>query len=61
MCVCVCVLWCVCTQVPGLTVMRDVAIAKSEYGERAVTKIQDFQVSTSMRSGECVYVCVPTA
>lgn len=31
--------------IPGLTIMRDVAIAKSEYqpGERAVTKIQDFQ------------------
>ena len=32
---------------PGLIVMRDVAIAKSEFqaGERAITKIQDFQVS----------------
>ena len=33
-------------QVPGLTVMKDVAIAKSEFkpSERAITKIQDFQV-----------------
>ena len=32
--------------VPGLMLMRDVAIAKSEFkgDERAVTKIQDFQV-----------------
>lgn len=32
--------------VPGLAIMRDVAIAKSEFraDERAVTKIQDFQV-----------------
>ena len=30
---------------PGMVIMRDVAIAKSEYqdDERAVTKIQDFQ------------------
>ena len=30
--------------IPGLLVMRDVAIAKSEFkpGEKAVTKIQDF-------------------
>lgn len=30
---------------PNLVVMRDVAIAKSEFveGEKAVTKIQDFQ------------------
>uniref|UniRef100_A0A914XKT6 phytanoyl-CoA dioxygenase n=1 Tax=Plectus sambesii TaxID=2011161 RepID=A0A914XKT6_9BILA len=30
---------------PGITIMRDVAIAKSEFvaGEKAVTKIQDFQ------------------
>lgn len=33
-------------QVPGLTVMKDVAIAKSEFvqGEKAVTKLQDFQI-----------------
>lgn len=32
-------------KVPHLVVMRDVAIAKSEFvpGEKAVTKIQDFQ------------------
>ena len=32
--------------VPGLAIMKDVAIAKSEFraDERAVTKIQDFQV-----------------
>ena len=32
--------------VPGLAIMRDVAIAKSEFraDERAVTKIQDFQL-----------------
>ena len=32
--------------IPGLAIMRDVAIAKSEFraDERAVTKIQDFQV-----------------
>ncbi|XP_034018817.1 phytanoyl-CoA dioxygenase, peroxisomal [Thalassophryne amazonica] len=32
-------------QVPGMTVMRDVAIAKSEFipDEKAVTKLQDFQ------------------
>ena len=32
-------------KVPGLIIMKDVAIAKSEYqaDERAVTKIQDFQ------------------
>ena len=33
--------------VPGLTIMRDVAIAKSEFrgDERAITKLQDFQVT----------------
>lgn len=33
-------------EVPGLAIMRDVAIAKSEFrgGEKAVTKVQDFQV-----------------
>jgi len=32
-------------KVPGLLVMRDVSIAKSEFveGEKAVTKLQDFQ------------------
>lgn len=32
-------------KVPGLVVMRDVSIAKSEFveGEKAVTKLQDFQ------------------
>ena len=36
--------------VPGLAIMRDVAIAKSEFraDERAVTKIQDFQVLTRL-------------
>ena len=31
--------------VPGLTIMKDVAIAKSEFtpGQKAVTKIQNFQ------------------
>lgn len=33
-------------QVPGLTIMKDIAIAKSEFGtnERAVSKLQDFQL-----------------
>jgi len=32
--------------VPGLQIMRDVAIAKSEFisGEKAITKLQDFQI-----------------
>ena len=32
-------------EVPGMTIMRDVAIAKSEFtpGQKAITKIQDFQ------------------
>lgn len=32
-------------KIPGLVIMRDVSIAKSEYvqGEKAVTKLQDFQ------------------
>ena len=32
-------------KVPRLVIMRDVAIAKSEFvaGEKAITKIQDFQ------------------
>lgn len=32
-------------KVPGLLVMRDVSIAKSEFveGEKAVTKLQDYQ------------------
>ena len=31
-------------KVPGMTVMKDVAIARSEFatGEKAITKIQDF-------------------
>lgn len=31
--------------VPGLTIMRDVAIARSEFvpGQQAITKLQDFQ------------------
>lgn len=31
-------------KIPGMTVMKDVAIAKSEFlqGERAITKVQDF-------------------
>ena len=34
---------------PGLTIMKDVAIAKSEFdtNERAVTKIQNFQVKAT--------------
>ena len=33
-------------QSPGLTIMKDVAIAKSEFvaDERAITKVQNFQV-----------------
>jgi hypothetical protein len=36
-----------CVQVPGMIMMKDVSIAMSEYqeGERAINKIQDFQVS----------------
>lgn len=32
-------------KIPGLVIMRDVSIAKSEFvqGEKAVTKLQDFQ------------------
>lgn len=32
-------------EVPNLTIMKDVAISKSEFvsGEKAITKIQDFQ------------------
>ena len=42
---------------PGLVVMRDVAIAKSEFvpGERAVTKIQDFQYDDVLFD----YCCLP--
>ena len=34
------------SQIPGLTIMKDVAIAKSEFNpdESAITKIQNFQV-----------------
>ena len=37
-------------QSPGLTIMRDVAIAKSEYvaNESAITKVQNFQVKRSV-------------
>lgn len=50
----------ICTgkvKVPGMTVMRDVAIAKSEYvqGERAITKLQDFQ-NDEVLFGYC---CLP--
>ena len=42
--------------VPGLIIMRDVAIAKSEFlqDERAITKIQDFQVYSAV----CVYAFI---
>lgn len=32
-------------KIPGLVIMKDVSIAKSEFveGEKAVTKLQDFQ------------------
>jgi phytanoyl-CoA hydroxylase len=44
-------------KVPGLTIMRDVAIAKSEFvpGEKAVTKIQDFQFDDVLFE----YCCLP--
>ena len=43
--------------IPGLTIMRDVAIAKSEFtpGEQAVTKIQNFQNDDVMFE----YCCLP--
>ena len=39
-------LCCGADKTPGLTIMKDVSIAKSEFGkkERAITKIQNFQV-----------------
>ena len=44
-------------KLPGLTVMKDVAIAKSEFveGEKAVTKIQDFQHDDVLFE----YCCLP--
>ncbi|KAK7499984.1 hypothetical protein BaRGS_00008832 [Batillaria attramentaria] len=44
-------------QVPGLLIMRDVAIAKSEFvpGERAITKIQDFAYDDVLFE----YCCLP--
>ncbi|XP_025106178.1 phytanoyl-CoA dioxygenase, peroxisomal-like [Pomacea canaliculata] len=44
-------------QTPGMTIMRDVAIAKTEFvpGEKAVTKIQDFQNDEVMFE----YCCLP--
>ena len=43
--------------VPGITIMRDIAIAKSEFvpGEKAVTKLQDFQ-NDDVLFGYC---CLP--
>lgn len=40
-----------------MTVMKDVAIAKSEFmqGEKAVTKIQDFQLDDELFA----YCCLP--
>ncbi|KAK7102183.1 phytanoyl-CoA dioxygenase, peroxisomal-like [Littorina saxatilis] len=44
-------------KVPGITIMRDVAIAKSEFvpGEKAITKLQDFQ-NDDVLFGYC---CLP--
>ncbi len=44
-------------QVPGMTVMKDVAIAKSEFleGEKAITKIQDFTNDDELFE----YCCLP--
>ena len=44
-------------QVPGMTVMKDVAIAKSEFleGEKAITKIQDFCYDDELFE----YCCLP--
>ncbi|XP_070558703.1 phytanoyl-CoA dioxygenase, peroxisomal-like [Ptychodera flava] len=44
-------------QVPGITIMRDVAIAKSEFvpGEQAITKIQDWASDPVMFE----YCCLP--
>lgn len=43
--------------VPGLTIMKDIAIVKSEYveGEKAITKLQDFQNDDVLFS----YCCLP--
>ena len=47
-------------QVPGLVVMKDVAIAKSEFraDETAITKIQDFQVRRCLSRVAC-YIAGP--
>ena len=44
-------------KVPGMTVMKDVAIAKSEFadGEKAITKIQDFTLDDELFE----YCCLP--
>lgn len=44
-------------KVPGITIMRDVAILKSEFveGEHAITKLQDFQHDDVLFS----YCCLP--
>ena len=44
-------------KVPGMTVMKDIAIAKSEFadGEKAITKIQDFTLDDELFE----YCCVP--
>ena len=44
-------------KVPGMTVMKDVAIAKSEFadGEKAITKIQDFTLDDELFK----YCCEP--
>ena len=44
-------------KVLGMTVMKDVAIAKSEFadGEKAITKIQDFTLDDELFQ----YCCLP--
>lgn len=44
-------------RIPGMTVMKDVAIAKSEYldGEKAITKVQDFCQDEELFK----YCCLP--
>lgn len=44
-------------RIPGMTVMKDVAIAKSEFldGEKAITKIQDFCYDDELFE----YCCLP--
>ncbi|CAF0816886.1 unnamed protein product [Brachionus calyciflorus] len=44
-------------QIPGMTVMKDIAIAKSEFleGEKAITKIQDFCYDDQLFE----YCCLP--